>query len=452
MTTTFPLSAPQQHMWEYLRFLNPSDPGRTWMNQVMAYRIIGEFEVSRMERALNTLISRHDALRITFTDLGVLPRQRVTPYLTIRMAFADLTTVPAERREAAAVAFAAEAERWSFDLVNGPLIQASVCRLTDDEHILVVALHHMVTDDWSSWILRKELTALYSGKDLPELLGGYQDFATRPGKDPEKSILYWSRQLADAPRTLDLPTDHPRTTMQGCDYAFYPVTFEPALARAAVSLARHSRVSLYVIFLSAFQALLYRRTGQHDIVVGSIFAQRTDSTNSTNLIGLFTNVVFFRTTVEPAATFAELVSRVSRTTRDAYAHVAPFHDIARSVNPDFNDERPWPAQHLYHAWLQFNVPPKITQEPNDVQLEWFSYDPPDPVSEPPSTTQRRLLANENPSFELHANGSGGLIQYNCHLFCEKTIAGLAQDLRNILAAVTRDVTTRIADLPVTSAG
>ncbi|MEV4315581.1 condensation domain-containing protein [Actinocrispum sp. NPDC049592] len=449
--TTFPLSVPQQHMWEYLRFLNPADPGRTWMNQVLAYRVKGPFDVSRMERALNTLAGRHDALRITFTDLGPSPRLRITPELTITLSPVDLTALPADRREEAAVALAAEADTWSFDLVNGPLMHASVATVDEQDHLLVIALHHMVTDGWSGWLLRKELTALYSGRALPELPSGYREFATSPGRNPGESVAYWSRRLAGAPRSLDLPTDRPRETMAGCDYAFHALTIDPALARAVVSLARRSRVSLYVVFLSAYQALLHRKTGRHDIVVGSIFAQRTDST-TTSLIGLFNNVVFFRTQVDPSATFAELVTQVSRTTRDAYAHVGPFQEIARSLYPGFDAERPWPAQNLYHAWLQFAVPPDVTRHPGDLELDWFRYDLPDPVSQPLSPAQHRLLAKENPSFELHANGGGGLIQYNRHLFDEKTIAGLADDLMAILAAATENPAIRIEDLPVALAG
>ncbi|SDZ35774.1 Condensation domain-containing protein [Amycolatopsis xylanica] len=446
MTGPFELSAPQQYMWENLRFLNPADPGSTSMNQVLTYRITGEFDVPRMERAFNILVSRHDALRLTLTDLGVQPRQRVTPRLIVPLSLVDLTHLPREDREPAAAAYAAEADSRPFDLVNGPLIHPSVCKLAETDHVLVFTLNHLVTDGWSAWVLRKELTALYAGDELPALAGSYQDFAGRPCPNAEASVEYWTRRLEDAPPSLDLPTDRPRASMDGCDNAFHIFTIDTALAHAAAGLARRSRVSLYVLFLSAYQALLHLKTGQRDIVIGSVFAQRTDST-TIDLMGLFNNVVFFRAAIDPAATFTELLVQLSRTARDAYAHAAPFPAIARSLHSDFDAARPWPAQNLYHAWLQFDVPPITTRMLGGLFAERFQYDLTDPPAEAPSPAQHRLMAKENPSFELRANGTGGLIQYNSRLFDEETIIRLAQDLANILAAVTKDPDTRIADLP-----
>jgi hypothetical protein len=252
--------------------------------------------------------------------------------------------MPEGQREAKARELATEETSLPFDLTAGPLLRATLLRLKPEEHILLLTMHHIVSDGWSMGIFYRELSALYeafskgNASPLPELPIQYADFTVwqrewLQGKKLEEQLTFWKEQLRDI-TTLDLPTDHQRPSVQTFHGAKYTVQLSQDLTEALQGLSRKEGVTLFMTLLTAFQGLLHRYTGQDDIVVGTPIANRNRA-EIEGLIGFFVNTLVMRTDTSGNPVFRELLKQVRKSTLDAYAHQdLPFEKLIMELQPE----------------------------------------------------------------------------------------------------------------------
>src|SRR5262249_19840119 len=254
--------------------------------------------VEVLRRGLNEIVRRHEALRTTFAAVEGRPVQVIAPTLNLELPVIDLTSMLATARDAEAMRLATEEARKPFDLATGALLRANLLRLTSQSYLLLLSMHHIVSDGWSMGILLQELGVLYASfaagqpSPLPELPIQYADFAVwqkgwLKGKVLENQLSYWRRQLKDIPN-LELPTVRIRPAMPTFRGSYFPLQFPSSLVASLKRLSGEHDATLFMTMLAAFQTLLHHYTGQDDIVVGSPVANRNRS-EIEGLIGFFVN-------------------------------------------------------------------------------------------------------------------------------------------------------------------
>ncbi|GMU10104.1 amino acid adenylation domain-containing protein [Corallococcus caeni] len=340
-----PLSFAQERMW----FLEQWSPGGASLNMPVAVRLTGELQAPVLQRALQALVLRHEALRTTFALADGRPVQVVVPTLEAALPVEDLEALPLPEREARAVQRVAEVALEPFDLGQGPLFRARLFRLSAREHLLLFAMHHGVSDAWSMGVVVRELTALYAafleGKasTLPPLPLQYGDYAgwqrrTQEGAEAEARLAWW-RERIDAHALLELPTDKPRPAVLGTRGAREALQLPAALTAELKAFARKEGRTLFVTLLAAFQTLLHRYTGQEDLAVGTPVANRPRA-ELEGLIGLFVNTVVLRTDLSGAPSFRELLARLQPVALDAFAREElPFERLVDALKPGRDPSR-----------------------------------------------------------------------------------------------------------------
>src|SRR3990172_6659534 len=310
-----PLSIPQQRLW----FLEQLEPGSPTYNIAAAYRVTGRLNVAALEWSLASMVRRHESLRTAFPSVEGQPRQVISPGVALTLPVVDLRERPELEREGKVQRKALEEARQPFDLAQGPLLRVKLLRLAEAEHVLLLTVHHMVFDVWSVGVFRRELATLYqafsSGKSSPltELPIQYADFGYwqrqwLQGEVLESQLAYWKQQLDGIPHGLELPTDRPRPPVQAFRGAYQSRVLPESLSGALKTRSQQADVTLFMVLLAAFQTLLYRYTGQTDIVVGSPIANRTRA-ELEGLIGFFVNTLVMRTDVSGDPSFRELLAR-----------------------------------------------------------------------------------------------------------------------------------------------
>ena len=330
----------QRRLW----FIDQLQPN-TAFNCYKAFRIKGSLNIASLEQSLNEIVRRHEALRTTFSAIDGEPLQVITPALKLRLTLIDLRDiVDATERETEAERIITEEVERPFDLAKGPLLRAHLLCLGTDEHLLLITIHHIVTDGWSTGILVKELTVLYEAfcngnpSPLPELPIQYVDFAHwqsqwLQGEVLQQELSYWKERLKGAPEVTELLTDYPRPAVQNFQGASEPVVISKSLTEALKTLSKKQGVTLFMTLLAAFKTLLYRYSGQEDLVLGSPIAGRIRG-DIENLIGLFINTLVLRTDLSGNPTFRELLRRVREVALDAYAHQeVPFEKLIEDSTP-----------------------------------------------------------------------------------------------------------------------
>ncbi|HEX5724701.1 MAG TPA: condensation domain-containing protein, partial [Longimicrobiaceae bacterium] len=299
-----------------------------------------------LRRALTELVRRHEPLRTTLPAVDGVPVQRIAPPPAgFDLPVADLRHLPGGERRAEASRLAAEASRHRFDLARGPLFRASLVHVADDEHRLLLNLHHAIGDGWSLGVLLEELSALYGAfsrgeaSPLPEPVLQYADYAVwqreRLSADAlERQVAFWRRALAGAPALLELPTDRPRPPVESHRGAVEGLVISSELTAEANALARREGATLFMVLLAALDVVLGRLAGQEDVVVGTPIAGRTRA-ETERMVGLFLNSLALRTDLSGDPSFRELLGRVRETTLDAYAHQElPFERVLEEVRPE----------------------------------------------------------------------------------------------------------------------
>ncbi|MEW5931555.1 MAG: amino acid adenylation domain-containing protein, partial [Gemmatimonadota bacterium] len=323
-TGPLPLSFAQQRLW----LMDRIEPGSPAYNMHFALRLRGALDADALRASLDALVERHETLRTTFEERAGVPVQVVHPPAPAALPVLDLRGAP--DAEARARRLAAEEALLPFDLERGPLLRARLLRLGEDDHVLCLTLHHVVSDGLSMQVLVREVSALYTafsrGEEprLPELPVQYADFAVwqrewLSGETLEAQVEFWRGELAGAPALLEIPLDRPRAPGQSPLAANHAFRLSPELSRALRALSRREGTTLFITLLAGWQALLARYSGQEDLVVGTPIAGRS-RVEVEGLIGFFVNMLPLRADLSGDPTWTELLGRVRETALGAYDH------------------------------------------------------------------------------------------------------------------------------------
>ena len=320
-----PLSFAQERLW----FLEQLEPGSSAYNICRAARLTGPLNVEVLESSLNEIVRRHEVMRTTFQIADGQPAQIIASELQASIKLIELFWLSnAESDTEVGRLIAEEADR-PFDLCAGPLLRATLLRLRGDDQILILTTHHIASDAWSMGIFTRELWTLYDAyangipSPLEELPVQYADYAVwqrewLQGEVLESQLSYWRKHLENLPM-LNLPTDRPRPAQQSYLGARQPITLSESLTAAVNELSKREGVTQFMTLLAAFYVLLYRYSGQEDVVVGSPIANR-NRTEIEGLIGFFVNTLILRVDLSGTPTFKELLLRVRDVCLAAYAH------------------------------------------------------------------------------------------------------------------------------------
>ncbi|HEX2091721.1 MAG TPA: amino acid adenylation domain-containing protein, partial [Longimicrobiaceae bacterium] len=331
-----PLSFAQQRLW----IIDRLEPGSATYNMPFALRLRGALDADALRRSLDTLVGRHETLRTTFAEHEGAPVQEIHAPVPVALPVMDLRDVIEAEAEASRIA-GIEALQ-AFDLSAGPLLRSTLLRLSEEEHVLLFTLHHVVSDGWSMDVLVREVSALYSaytrGEEarLPELPVQYADYAVwqrnwLSGAVLEAQLAYWRERLAGAPPLLEIATDHPRTVGQGALAGSYSFRLDAELTQGLRGLSRREGATLFMTVLAGWQVLLGRYAGQDDVVVGTPVAGRT-RVELEGLIGFFVNLLALRGELDGDPTWVELLGRVRETALGAYAHQElPFERLVEEL-------------------------------------------------------------------------------------------------------------------------
>ncbi|MFD4658683.1 amino acid adenylation domain-containing protein [Kitasatospora sp. NPDC058444] len=329
----------QERLWLVERL---SD-GPALYNVHEVFRLRGPLDAAALGHGLTELVRRHEVLRTAFPERDGRPSPSVEPARPLDLPVTDLRTEPARHRTRLALDLVHSEILRPFDLATAPLLRASLLRVDEEEHLLVVVVHHIAVDGWSMPLLWDDLSELYRSRlegrahELPPLRIQYADFAhwqrTRLSDERLQGQLdYWTAQLAGLP-PLDLPTDRPRGPVRTGRGERITFTVPEALAGRLRLLGRRHGATMFMTLLAAFQALLARYSGQSDVAVGTPVAGRTRP-ELDPLVGSFINTVVVRTDLSGDPSFAELLDRVRRTAVDAYAHQdLPFERLVQELRP-----------------------------------------------------------------------------------------------------------------------
>ncbi|HST57142.1 MAG TPA: amino acid adenylation domain-containing protein, partial [Longimicrobium sp.] len=433
-----PLSFAQERLW----FLDQLEPGSAFYNLPFALRLRGALDVDALERSLGEIVRRHDALRTVFREQGGTPWQVVAPFGGFRLTVKDLAHLSGETREAEVQReLVAESTERPFDLAAGPLFRVSLLRLGAEEHVLLLAQHHVVSDGWSMGVLYRELSALYEAyregceSPLPELPVQYADYAVwqreqLEGAALERQLAYWRERLSGAPELLELPTDRPRPPVQTYRGATVPVELAPELLERLQALGRSEGATLYMTLLSAFGVLLSKYSGSDDVVVGSPIAGRTRK-EVEGLIGFFVNTLVLRTDLSGDPSFREVLRRVREATLGAYENQeVPFERLVAELQPE---------RTLSHAPLFQVLLTLQTAGGGGPEL---------PGLHASAVETERVSAKFDLSLELRATPQGlrGGLTYSTDLFDRGTVDRMLGHLVRVLEQAAADADVRLSRL------
>ncbi|WP_253894822.1 non-ribosomal peptide synthetase [Corallococcus exercitus] len=439
-TGPLPLSFAQQRLW----FIDQLEPGTATYNIPFALRVQGELDVSALEQAFRALLHRHEALRTTFVVRDAEPFQEVHPAGDFHLSVVDLGALPGAEREAETQGRAAAEAMRPFDLARGPLLRASLIRIDSREHVLLLTMHHIVSDGWSMDVLVREVAGLYGAfvqgrpSPLPELPVQYADYAVwqrswLQGEVLEAQLGYWKQQLTGAPALLELPTDKPRPAVQSQRGASLPVHLP--LSDALTDFCQREGVTPFMALLAAFQVLLSRYSGQEDVSVGTPIAGRTRG-ETEGLIGLFINTLVLRSHVAPVASFRQLLAQVRDTTLAAYEHQhLPFEKLVEELQP----QRSLSHSPLFQVMLVLQNAPA-----SELSLSGLSFQP---LSRDFEATKSDLTL----SLSQTPHGLTGTLGYRTDLFESSTVSRMVAHLRVLLEAALASPDSRVNELPLLTA-
>jgi amino acid adenylation domain-containing protein/non-ribosomal peptide synthase protein (TIGR01720 family) len=437
-----PMSFAQQRLW----FLDQLDPGVSAYNLFTGYRLSGLLDISALQRSLSEIVRRHEVLRTNFAMIEGRLVQILNPACPIELPLTDLTEVPKSEREARLLQLANEEAQRPFDLARGTPLRATLVKLAPDEHVSLLTVHHIVFDGWSMGIFLREMAVLYdvfsrgAVSPLRDLPMQYGDFArwqrqTLQGARLEEILSYWKTQLRDAPPLLELPTDRLRPAMQSFTGTQIPFELSPALSDSLRALSRQEDVTIFMLLLAAFKVLLWRYSGQENIVVATPVAGR-DRSEIEGLIGFFVNTLVLNTDLSGNPTFRELLKRVREVALGAYAHQdLPFERLVEEIRP----ERDTSQNSLFQVMFVLQNVSAPTMETPQVQSAGLTMTRIDVDSVTSQFDLTLGLIDREKDLVLW-------IEYNTHLFNRDRIERMAGHLRSLLAAAVENPTLRLSEL------
>jgi amino acid adenylation domain-containing protein/thioester reductase-like protein len=435
-----PLSLGQETLW----FLDQLEPGNTTYNCPAVVRVTGPLDTEILRRAFEAIVHRHESLRSTFRARGEDRVVEILPPGPLPLELIDLSDLPPEEREARARELSDREGRKSFDLACGPMLRLAVLRLGPLDHVVLMTVHHIAYDGWSTGVLVHEFTALYraisEGRplEMPPLPIQYPDFAASQRRWLAEGWLdsqldYWKEQLRGVPPLLALPTDRPRPQVWTFHGAAVPLTFPQPLVAGLRALGQHEGATLFMTLLAALQTLLHRYTRQDDICIGSPIANRNRA-GVERLIGFVVNTLVLRGDLTGNPTFRDLLRRTRETCLAGYAHQdVPFERVMQAVAPN-RDAR--------HSSL--------------FQVLFVLQNAPVHIPPLPGLTARMQFDNHNGTakFDLTLglteipDGLVGILEYNTDLFDRSTAERIAGHFRRLLDEIIVDADRPVAELPL----
>ncbi len=438
-SNSFPLSFAQQRLW----FFEQLAPGNFTYHIPAAVRLTGTLDAIALEQSLNELVKRHEVLRTAFTTANGQPVQVIAPHLKLQISEIDLRSLSETDRDREVERLAATEAQQPFDLSQAPLLRVKLLHLSESDWVLLFSTHHIISDGWSMGILIQELATLYkafcTGKasPLPELPVQYADFASwqrqwLQGEVLETQLAYWKKQLGGNLPVLNLPSDRPRPAVQTFRGAVHKFAIPQAIAEKIAEVSQREKATLFMTLLAAFKTLLYRYTGQEDILVGSPIANR-NRREIEGLIGLFANTLVFRNDLSGNPTFKELLGRVREVAVGAYSHQDfPFEKLVEILQPERD--------------LSYNPLFQVLFSLRNVQT---------PQIELPGVTLSSLeIERKTARFDLALDlqeGSDGIeaaLEYSQDLFDASTARRMAGHFLTLLESIAANPEQRISNLPI----
>jgi amino acid adenylation domain-containing protein len=428
-TDTLPLSFAQERLWflDQLGLVGPA------YNMSMALKLEGALDRSALERSFAELIRRHESLRTRFEASAGGPIQLIDPPGAFAMEVRDLSRLQEADQALGVQRQSSEALQRPFDLTRAPLLRVMLLKLAPLEHVLLLTIHHIVSDGWSMGVLSRELGSLYNAfahgqpSPLPELPIQYADYALwqrqwLQGDVLQHHLQYWRERLDGASPQLELPTDRPRPAVASFKGALHSFKLPGALRNALNPIARGEGATLFMVLLAAFNMLLSRYSGQQDVIVGSGVAGRTRA-QTEGLIGFFVNMLALRADLSGNPPFRELLRQVKDMTLGAYAHQdLPFEKVVKELRPERNLTR----QPVFQVALAYQNVPDAPLELTG--LRWTHVD----VEHGSAQFDLTLFVYEMPE------GWRCLLEYSSDLFDRETIERMAGHFRVLLEAIAAD--------------
>ncbi len=437
-----PLSFSQQRLW----FIDQLYHGSSFYNIPIAFHIQGHLNIKALEQSLNEIIKRHEVWRTNFRLVNGEPIQEISPQSTWDVSIINLEHLSGKDWEAEVKQFGAESAKKPFNLAKGLLVRATLLRLSEEEHVLLVTTHHIITDGWSEGVFLRELSTLYTAFSknqpslLPELPIQYADFAVwqrdrLKGEFLATQLNYWKQQLQGELPVLQLPTDRPRpnlTTFTGAKHYF---TFSASLTNALKQLSQREDATLFMSLLAAFNILLYRYTDQEDILIASPIANRNRA-ELEGMLGLFVNTLVLRNNLSGNPSFHELLHRVREVTLDAYGHQdLPFEMLVEELQP----ERDLSRNPLYEVMFVLQNTPGSVQEASGLTLRTLEFDS--------GTAQLDIFLSMSESEE----GLTGCLEYNTDIFDSTTITQFLNNFQTLLENIVANPEQHLSELSLLSA-
>lgn len=436
-TQNIALSFSQQRLW----FIDQLYHGSPFYNIPIAFHIQGHLNITTLEQSLNEILKRHEVLRTNFTLVNGEAVQKIAPELNWDLSIINLEHLSGKDWESQVKQFAASLAKKTFNLAKELLVRATLLRLSQEEHVLLVTMHHIITDGWSWGVFLRELSTLYAAfstnqpSPLPELPIQYADFAVWQRDRIQNEFLatqlnYWKQQLKGELPVLQLPTDRQRpnsTTFSGAKQYF---KFSASLTNALRKLSQREDSTLFMSLLAAFNVLLYRYTNQEDILIGSPIANRNRA-ELEGMLGLFVNTLVLRNNLNGNPSFCELLHRVREVTLDAYAHQdLPFEMLVEELQP----ERDLSRNPLYEVMFVLQNTPTSVHEVSGLTFRTLEFDS--------GTSQLDIFLSMSESEE----GLTGCLEYNTDIFDSTTINQFINNFQILLENIVENPQQRLSEL------
>jgi aspartate racemase len=446
-SSSYPLSFAQQRLW----FLDQMEPGCAFYNEpLLAIRISGSLNRKAIAQTINEIVRRHESLRTTFTNVDGSPVQVIACPTPVPIGFIDLRLLPAAARETELRRLAQEEASRPFDLARGPLLRVNLLQLDDEDHAVFLEMHHIITDGWSNRLLLREIMLLYRamcrGEPSPllDLPIRYVDFAVWQSKRLRGEVLdnlvaYWKQQLSGELPVMELPADYPRPDIQRYIGRLETYVLDNELSQRIRQLCKSQDCTLFMTLFAALITLLYRYTGQEDIVVGTPIANR-NRVETERVVGFFVNTLVLRVDVSGNPRFTELMSRIKKVAVGAYVHEdLPFEKLVELLQP----ERDLSRQALFQILFVLHNYPEASRDvlglDRDLTLTRIEVDGGE------SKVDWALSVTE-----LGDKGIKAQINYSTDLFKASTIRRMLRQYENLLRHVTANPETRLSAVRIFS--
>ncbi|HEY6349469.1 MAG TPA: amino acid adenylation domain-containing protein [Candidatus Angelobacter sp.] len=437
-----PLSYAQQRLW-FVHNLASESPA---YNIPFGLWLRGDLDWKALQRSLDEIVRRHEVLRTSLPARNGVPHQKIDSDLRLRIERVNLAAVPEHQREIETKRLAQQQMEQPFDLSCGPLLRVKLLKFTQHEHVLLVTIHHVISDGWSIGVMAREFGLLYEtyvkdsgkGSPLPDLTVQYADYAVwqreKLGGVLTEQLAYWNHQLKGAPEVLELPTDRLRPAVASYRGAREQAMIPEDLTTSLRQLSRNEGATLYMTLLAAFQTLLGRYADQTDVVVGTTIAGRTQ-TETEPLIGMFVNMLALRTDVSQAPRFRELLGHVRETLLEAYAHQhLPFERLVSELKLEHN----LGYSPVFQVTFEFQNTPQQRMTLPNLEMEW--------IQVPTDTSKYDLtLSLTDTPRELP-----GIVEYNPDLFSATTIRQLIWRFVALLQSVAENPDLRTSEIQILS--